>query len=308
MPPRKSCRSCISPRTTAGRMAADRAERRAVGRRRDRRGQPHRPASEGPGRRRQGVVPRMGARGRHRRERGRERIAEGTPRAAAQYLLRASELLPRRRALPAAQEPGRPRQPIGAASIASAMRRRMLKRPRIEHVEMPYEGTSLPALLVHAEPASRRGKRPRWCSSTASMSPRRSSTSRACPISSRAAIACLIVDGPGNGESVRFRELYLRHDTERYATAAYDYLARAPGDRSASASASWRSASAAITPRAPPHSSSASPAASRGARSGTTGKIWKNRFERMERGDMPSLSVPWQHLLWIFNVDARTKR
>ncbi|HKA41223.1 MAG TPA: hypothetical protein VKF40_04450, partial [Burkholderiales bacterium] len=26
-------------------------------------------------------------------------------------------------------------------------------RPRVEHVEIPFEGTSLPALLVHAEPA-----------------------------------------------------------------------------------------------------------------------------------------------------------
>ena len=38
-------------------------------------------------------------------------------------------------------------------------------------------------------------------------------------------IACLIVDGPGNGESVRFRDLPLIAETERYATPAYEYLA-----------------------------------------------------------------------------------
>ena len=41
-------------------------------------------------------------------------------------------------------------------------------------------------------------------------------------------IACLIVDGPGNGESPGFRYLYLHHETERYATEAYEYLANRP--------------------------------------------------------------------------------
>ena len=50
-------------------------------------------------------------------------------------------------------------------------------------------------------------------------------------------IGCLIVDGPGNGESVRFRNLPLIAETERYATPAYEYLAGAPRIRSASASA-----------------------------------------------------------------------
>ena len=45
-------------------------------------------------------------------------------------------------------------------------------------------------------------------------------------------IACLIVDGPGNGESVRFRDLPLIAETEKYGTAAYEYLAGAQGGRS----------------------------------------------------------------------------
>ena len=50
-------------------------------------------------------------------------------------------------------------------------------------------------------------------------------------------IGCLIVDGPGNGESVRFRNLPLIAETERYATPAYEYLAGRPRVRPASASA-----------------------------------------------------------------------
>src|SRR3989339_1098815 len=40
----------------------------------------------------------------------------------------------------------------------------------------------------------------------------------------RRGIACLLVDGPGNGESIRFRDLYLRYDQEVPAGAAVDYL------------------------------------------------------------------------------------
>jgi hypothetical protein len=40
----------------------------------------------------------------------------------------------------------------------------------------------------------------------------------------RRGIACLLVDGPGNGESIRFREMPLRHDYELAGSAAYDFL------------------------------------------------------------------------------------
>ncbi len=33
--------------------------------------------------------------------------------------------------------------------------------------------------------------------------------------------------------------------------------------------------------------------------------VWNKRFEHLDAGNMPSLSVPWQHLLWIFNVSTR---
>ncbi len=32
-------------------------------------------------------------------------------------------------------------------------------------------------------------------------------------------ISCLVMDGPGTGEAIRFRELYLRHDYEIAASA-----------------------------------------------------------------------------------------
>lgn len=38
-------------------------------------------------------------------------------------------------------------------------------------------------------------------------------------------ISCLIIDGPGNGESIRFRGFPLDYRTEKPASAAFDYLA-----------------------------------------------------------------------------------
>ena len=34
-------------------------------------------------------------------------------------------------------------------------------------------------------------------------------------------------------------------------------------------------------------------------------QIWKDRFDRLDAGNTPALSVPWKHLLWIFNVETR---
>lgn len=32
---------------------------------------------------------------------------------------------------------------------------------------------------------------------------------------------------------------------------------------------------------------------------------WQQRLARIERGEILSLSVPWQHLLWVFGVTTK---
>src|SRR4029079_1767953 len=97
-------------------------------------------------------------------------------------------------------------------------------------------------------------------------------------------IACLIVDGPGNGESIRFRELYLRPDTEHYATPVFDYLAARPegdarrigviaislGGYYAPRAAAFEKRYACCLPCGRRNSKDATRAASPGVRSGTT--------------------------------------
>src|SRR5438876_6712633 len=60
----------------------------------------------------------------------------------------------------------------------------IIRHPRIESVEVPYDGTSLPALLVHPEPSAA-GSKPAPCMVffDVSMSPRSCNTATASPTS-----------------------------------------------------------------------------------------------------------------------------
>src|ERR1700746_3696127 len=102
----------------------------------------------------------------------------------------------------------------------------IIRHPRIEPVAVPYDGTSLPALLVHPEPGAA-GSKPAPCMVLFDGFDVTKELQYGYGVPDLAArgIGCLIVDGPGNGESVRFRNLPLIAETERYATPVYEYLA-----------------------------------------------------------------------------------
>ena len=96
-----------------------------------------------------------------------------------------------------------------------------IRRPRIEHVEVPYEGTSLPGLLVHADAVpGRTGKGPVMLFLDGFDVTKEIQYFRGIPDLAARGISCLILDGPGNGESIRFRGLTLHHETERHPGAA----------------------------------------------------------------------------------------
>src|SRR6202007_1344946 len=84
----------------------------------------------------------------------------------------------------------------------------LLKSPRIESVEVPYNGKSLPALFVHPEGAT--GKpAPAMVFFDGFDITKEIQYFKGIPDLVARGIGCLIVDGPGNGESVRFRHLPL---------------------------------------------------------------------------------------------------
>jgi Prolyl oligopeptidase family len=182
---------------------------------------------------------------------------------------------------------------------------RVLARPRIEHVEIPFEGTTLPALLVHAEPvAGRRGRVPAMVFFDGFDVTKEIQYFKGVPDLVARGVACLVVDGPGNGESVRFRGQYLRYDTESYGTASYEYLAARPEFDPQRIGVMAISLGGYYAPRAAAFEQRYACCIAWGAQ-WDYWQIWKDRFDRLDAGNTPALSVPWKHLLWIFNVETR---
>src|SRR5262249_39457768 len=117
-------------------------------------------------------------------------------------------------------------------------------------------------------------------------------------------IACLIVDGPGNGESVRFRNLPLIAETERYATAAFEYLAacreidaKRVGVIAISVGGYYAPRAAALEPRF-------ACCVAWGAQ-WDYHEVWRQRFEALDSGKVLSLSVPPEHLMWVLGTPDR---
>src|SRR5207253_1813343 len=181
----------------------------------------------------------------------------------------------------------------------------LMRHPAIESVEVPYDGTSLPALLVHPEPDAA-GSKPAPCMVFFAGFDVTKELQYGYGVPDLAArgIGCLIVDGPGNGESVRFRNLPLIAETERYATAAYEYLAgrrefdpRRIGVMALSLGGYYAPRAAALEPRF-------ACCIAWGAQ-WDYHAIWAKRLEELASGKVLSLSVPPEHLQWVLGVSSQ---
>jgi len=181
----------------------------------------------------------------------------------------------------------------------------LLRRPRIEQVEVPYGDTSLPALLVHAAPEVAGGKpAPALVFFDGFDITKEIQYFKGVPDLAARGIACLIVDGPGNGESIRFRDLPLIAETEKYGSAAYEYLAgrkeidpKRIGVMAISLGGYYAPRAASLEPRF-------ACCIAWGAQWDYY-EVWKRRFDLLDSGTVPSLSVPPEHLMWVFGVDSR---
>jgi dienelactone hydrolase len=181
----------------------------------------------------------------------------------------------------------------------------MIRRPRIEPVEVPYANTSLPALLVHPD-REVTGSRPAPAMIFFDGFDVTKELQYGYGIPDLAArgVGCLIVDGPGNGESVRFRNLPLIAETENYATPAYEYLAardefdpRRIGVMALSLGGYYAPRAASLEPRF-------ACCVAWGAQ-WDYHDIWARRLEELDSGKVLSLSVPPEHLQWVLGVSDR---
>ncbi len=181
----------------------------------------------------------------------------------------------------------------------------IIRSPRIEHVEIPYEGTSLPALLVHPDPEVTGGRpAPAMVYFDGFDVTKEIQYGYAVPDLAARGVGCLIVDGPGNGESVRFRNLPLIAETERYATPAYEYIAGRPEFDPKRIGVMALSLGGYYAPRAASLEPRYACCIAWGAQ-WDYHAIWKKRLEDLASGKVLSLSVPPEHLQWVLGVDSQ---
>lgn len=235
--------------------------------------------------------------------RGREEEKKGHKLTAASYLMRASQYYQ-------TGERFLQRTPRAAAAYKKAVKSfadgaKLIARPRIESVEVPYGDKTLPALFVHGAPEVAGNKpAPAMVFFDGFDITKEIQYFKGVPDLVARGIACLIVDGPGNGESVRFRDLPLIAETEKYGTAAYEYLAgrkevdpKRIGVMAISLGGYYAPRAASLEPRF-------ACCIAWGAQWDYY-DTWKRRFDLLDSGKVPSLSVPPEHLMWVFGVNSR---
>ncbi len=172
-------------------------------------------------------------------------------------------------------------------------------RPNIEPVEVPYEGGGLPGYFVHAENTDLK-QAPCVVFFDGLDITKELQYVRGVADLVRRGISCLVMDGPGTGEAIRFRGLPLRHDYEVAGTACLEYLQTRPdvapdriGVMAISLGGYYAPRIASMEPRFKACLA--------------WGAIWDYHAtwkRRIEAKFKTSLSVPGHHISWIFGVDT----
>ena len=194
-----------------------------------------------------------------------------------------------------------PRQEAYRKSVDTFARAVEHGRERIELVEVPYEGASYPALFVPADGPAPAGGQPVmvFCNGLDSMKemlvrlglPRQLA---------RRGIATLCVDQPGTGASLREREMPAVHDSERWASAAVDYLASRADVDPARIGMSGISLGGYYAPRAAAFEKRFVLCAVWGANY-DWGQLQKRRLDREGENPVPHY---WDHVQWVFGKDS----
>jgi dienelactone hydrolase len=134
---------------------------------------------------------------------------------AANYYYSAERFIP----------PGAEKMAMYAKALRCYQTAMTLLYPDIERVEVPYEGQSLPAYFVHGRGS---GKRPTVVLFDGMDNAKEMSVIFAGLDFAKRGINTLAIDGPGQSETLRLRNIPSRHDYEVPGAAAYDYVAARP--------------------------------------------------------------------------------
>ena len=168
---------------------------------------------------------------------------------------------------------------------------------KIEIVEVPFEGQSLPGYFVHAQNAAA-ARTPCVVFFDGLDVTKEIQYVAGVPDLVKRGISVLVMDGPGTGEAIRFRGTTCATTTRRPAAPASIFWSGAATSirkRSASSPSAW----AATTRRVAPRSITAYAACIAWGAIWDYHAAWKRRIDAQFKA---SLSVPGHHIMWILGA------
>ena len=171
-------------------------------------------------------------------------------------------------------------------------------RPRIEFVDLPFDAGAFPALFVHAENTNA-ARTPCVVRFPGFDTQKELQFFRGITDITRRGMSVLIVDGPGSGEALRFRNLLLRDDYEVAGSAAINYLEKRKDVDANRIGIVALSLGGYFAPRCAAYDSRFKACVAWGA-IWDYHETWRQRIERLRNA---SLSVPPHHLLWVTGTD-----
>lgn len=178
---------------------------------------------------------------------------------------------------------------------------------KIEAVEVPFLGNqSLPGYFVHARNA-RSARAPCVVFFDGLDVTKEIQFMRGVPDLVKRGISCLVMDGPGTGEAIRFRGHALRHDYEVAGSACMDYLEQRPDVDAKKVGIVAISLGGYYAPRCAAMEPRFAACIAWGAQ-WDYHDTWK---KRIDAAFQTSLSVPGHHIVWIMgaeNVEDALKR
>ncbi len=168
----------------------------------------------------------------------------------------------------------------------------------IEPVEVPFEGgKSLPAYFIKRQGVTG-VKWPTVVFFDGLDITKEMQFFRGVPELIKRGMACLVLDGPGNGESIRFRGMHLRFDYDVAGTAAVNYLETRDDVDKDRLGVMGISLGGYYAPRCAAFEKRYRACVAWGAIYDYYA-TWKSRIEKEFK---TSLSVPGEHILWILGV------
>jgi dienelactone hydrolase len=222
-------------------------------------------------------------------------LSRGWRRSAGQKLVRATNYLVNAERMQAAHSPER--KATYQRCLAMLSEAFALVDPATTRVEVPYEGTTLPAYFTRAP-----GDGPAPCmimwNGLDSTKEHMYTSGFQNELAARG-ISTLMVDCPGSGEALRLQGLTARVDTEAWAAACVDYLVgRSDVADDRIGLVGW-SLGGYFAPRAAAFEKRLALAVAWGANH-NWGEVQRRRLNREGENPVPHY---WEHVLWVWGQD-----